>query len=162
MKIEHMVVKSHLWTTNPQAISTVSVQPKPYIGMRFMNGHENSCSKWADLFVIPLTTLSIIQTVWSQKWMIITNCKTWGSCHGLISGIIPNTCFMELKKKPYKTSVWKTGTPAMQQVLESKEPILVLMTCVTITRMDKPKDLQRNLILSSMSKKHQFSAQELV
>jgi hypothetical protein len=69
---------------------------------------------------------------------------------------------MELKKKPYKTSVWKTGTPAMQQVLEPKEPILVLMTCVTITRMDKPKDLQRNLILSSMSKKHQFSAQELV
>ena len=72
MKIEHMAMKSHLWTTNPQEISKVSVQPKPYIGMRFMNGHENSCSKWVDLFVTPLTMLSISQTTLSQKWMIIT------------------------------------------------------------------------------------------
>lgn len=44
----------------------------------------------------------------------------------------------------------------------SKHQILVLMTCVTITRMYKPKDLQHILTLTSMSKKHQFSAQELV
>jgi hypothetical protein len=62
MKIEHMAMKSHLQTKNPQAISKISVQPKPYIGMRFMNGHKKSCSKWVDLFVILLTMLSIIQT----------------------------------------------------------------------------------------------------
>jgi hypothetical protein len=39
---------------------------------------------------------------------------------------------------------------------------MVLMTCGTITRMDKLNDPQRILTLSSVSKKHQFSAQELV
>jgi hypothetical protein len=51
MKIKHMAVKSHLRTTNPQAIRKVSGQTEPYIGMRFMNGHENSWPKWVDLFV---------------------------------------------------------------------------------------------------------------
>jgi hypothetical protein len=30
MKIEHMAMKSHLWTKNPQAIGKISVHPKPY------------------------------------------------------------------------------------------------------------------------------------
>jgi len=52
MKIKHMAMKSHLWTTNPQAFRKVSIQPKPHIGMRFINGYENSCSKRVDLSVI--------------------------------------------------------------------------------------------------------------
>jgi len=78
MKIKHMAVKSHLWTTHPQASRKVSFQPKPYIGMRFMNGRENSCSKWMHLFITPLTMLSIIQTIWSQKWIIKKKLQNMG------------------------------------------------------------------------------------
>ena len=95
--------------------------------------------------------------------MIITK-KNEEAVMALFEVLSPNICLKKLTEaiqtlcldSQYPSHA--TGTTVQVNLPSTK----IGVGCVTITRMDKPKELQHILTFSSMSKKHYFSAQDLV